>query len=202
MEVKDTYLSVESESRGSYREKASRFIALAFPVSSEAEVKEKLDSVRKEYYDANHHCYAYRLGPAGEKYRVNDDGEPSGTAGRPIYGQILSHGFSDLLVVVVRYFGGTKLGVPGLIHAYRTAAGEALSTAVPATRMLTDTVSVKFGYANMNDVMKALKDAGATIIRQDSGEDCTIRFSVRRSKSEETRNRLSKVPDIYISVNV
>jgi uncharacterized YigZ family protein len=202
METKDTYLSVKSETRGTYREKASRFIAISLPVGSEAEAKEKLESIRKEYYDANHHCYAYRLGPSGDVYRVNDDGEPSGTAGRPIYGQILSRGLSDLLVVVIRYFGGTKLGVPGLINAYRSAAEEALSKAVLIDKVLTDAIDVNFDYQRMNDVMKILKDTGVSIHQQEFEQTCAVRFSVRRSKSEEVRHRLSKITNISIFVNV
>jgi uncharacterized YigZ family protein len=202
METTDTYLSVKDESRGTFRDKASRFIAIATPVSSEPEAKEKLESIRKSYYDANHHCYAYRLGPAGDVYRINDDGEPSGTAGRPIHGQIQSHGFSDVLVVVTRYFGGTKLGVPGLINAYRTAAEEALSKAVPVSKVLTDTMEVTFDYPKMNAVMKILKEPGITILKQDLEQSCKVRFSVRRSKSDEVKQRLSKVINISISINV
>ncbi|MCX6267127.1 MAG: YigZ family protein, partial [Bacteroidetes bacterium] len=127
--IKDSFLSISSESRGIYREKASKFMCVAMPVSSEEEVKLNLDELKKAYHDANHHCYAYRLGLENHAYRTNDDGEPSGSAGKPIYGQILSMGLSDILVVVIRYFGGTKLGIPGLIHAYRTAAREALEQA-------------------------------------------------------------------------
>jgi len=202
METTDTYLSVKDESRGTFRDKASRFIAIATPVSSEPEAKDKLDSILKSYHDANHHCYAYRLGPAGDVYRINDDGEPSGTAGRPIHGQIQSHGFSDVLVVVTRYFGGTKLGVPGLINAYRTAAEEALSKAVPVSKVLTDTMEVTFDYPKMNAVMKILKEPGITILKQDLEQSCRVRFSVRRSKSDEVKQRLSKVINISISINV
>lgn len=198
----DTYLSVKGESRGTFREKASRFIAVATPVSSEAEAKEKLESIRKSYHDANHHCFAYRLGPAGDVYRINDDGEPSGTAGRPIYGQIQSRGLSDLLVVVTRYFGGTKLGVPGLINAYRSAAEEALSKAVVVNKVLTDTMEASFDYPKMNDVMKILKEPGITILHQESEQTCTVRFAVRRSKSDDVRHRLSKATNISISINV
>lgn len=202
METKDTYLSVKSETQGTYREKASRFIAFATPVSTEEEAKERLASIRKSYHDANHHCYAYRLGPTGDVYRINDDGEPSGTAGRPIFGQIQSRGLSDVLVVVTRYFGGTKLGVPGLIHAYRTAAEDALSKGIVVNKTLTDSIGVTFEYAKMNDVMKILKEPGIAILSQESGQVCTVRFSVRRSKSEEVRHRLSKIINISISINV
>jgi uncharacterized YigZ family protein len=192
MVTTDTYISISGESRGSYREKASRFIAVAYPVSSEEEVKRKLEELRKEYYDANHHCFAYRLGQSGEAYRYSDDGEPSGSAGRPIHGQLLSKGLSDVLVVVVRYFGGTKLGVPGLIHAYRTAAATALDQAEKVEKVLKDMFEIVFEYGRMNDAMRILKDCGAAILQIDSGEECRITFTSRRSKSEEIQRRLSK----------
>jgi uncharacterized YigZ family protein len=202
METKDTYLSISAESRGTYREKASRFIAFAMPAGTEEEVKSRLDALRREYHDANHHCYAYRLGASGETYRVNDDGEPSGSAGRPIHGQIVSKGLSDVLVVVIRYFGGTKLGIPGLINAYRTAAGEALEKAVKIDKVLSDTMEVTFDYPKMNDVMRVLKESGSSIIRQEAEQTCRVLFSVRRSRSQEIRNRLAQRNIIFTSVNV
>jgi len=202
METKDTYLTIAGESHGTYREKASRFIAIATPVSTEEEVKGRLDMLRKAYHDANHHCYAYRLGPSGLAYRVNDDGEPSGSAGRPIHGQIVSKGLSDVLLVVIRYFGGTKLGIPGLINAYRTAAGEALDNAEKIQKVLADTIEVTFDYSRMNDVMRILKESGSSIIRQESEQSCRVLFSARRSRSEEIRNRLSQVNIISIFMNV
>ena len=202
MEVGDTYLSIASESRGTYREKASRFIAVAMPAATEEEIREKLDSLRKEYYDANHHCYAYRLGQSGDVYRLNDDGEPSGSAGRPIHGQIVSKGLSDVLVVVIRYFGGTKLGVPGLINAYRTAAAEALENAQKIQKVLTDLFEVTFDYKEMNEVMRILKESSSAIIRQECDQTCRILFSVRRSMSEKTVNRFTKRNLIYTSINV
>ena len=202
MEVRDTYLSIASESRGTYREKASRFIAVAMPAATEEEIREKLDSLRKEYYDANHHCYAYRLGQSGDVYRLNDDGEPSGSAGRPIHGQIVSKGLSDVLVVVIRYFGGTKLGVPGLINAYRTAAAEALENAQKIQKVLTDLFEVTFDYKEMNEVMRILKENGSAIIRQECDQTCRILFSVRRSMSEKTVNRFTQRNLIYTSINV
>ncbi len=192
METIDTYISISGESNGSYREKASRFLSLAVPVTSEEEVKRKLEEIRKAYYDANHHCFAYRLGKTGETYRYSDDGEPSGTAGRPIHGQILSRGLSDVLVVVTRYFGGTKLGVPGLINAYRTAASEALDHAEKVEILITDSLEIVFEYPKMNDAMRILKDSGVNILHIESGERCTIRFTVRKSRSEEIQHRLSK----------
>lgn len=198
MEISDTYLSISGESRSTFRDKASRFIGLAMPVESEEEAKLKLEAIRKEYYDANHHCYAYRIGATGDVYRVNDDGEPSGTAGRPIHGQILSKGLSDILVVVIRYFGGTKLGVPGLIHAYKTTSAEALSQARIIQKTITEKMVISFEYPRMNEVMRILKDDGISILSQQFDESCRIVVAVRKSKSGEIKHRLSLLMNISI----
>ena len=202
MEISDTYLSISGESRSTFRDKASRFIGLAMPVESEEEAKLKLEAIRKEYYDANHHCYAYRIGATGDVYRVNDDGEPSGTAGRPIHGQILSKGLSDILVVVIRYFGGTKLGVPGLIHAYKTTSAEALSEAMIIQKTVTEKMMITFGYPRMNEVMRILKDDGVSIINQQFDESCRIVVTVRKSKSGEIQRRLSLLMNISVCVYI
>lgn len=198
MEISDTYLSISGESRSTFRDKASRFIGLAMPVESEEEAKLKLEAIRKEYYDANHHCYAYRIGATGDVYRVNDDGEPSGTAGRPIHGQILSKGLSDILVVVIRYFGGTKLGVPGLIHAYKTTSAEALSQARIIQKTITEKMVILFEYPRMNEVMRILKDDGVSILSQQFDESCRIVVAVRKSKSGEIKQRLSLLMNISV----
>lgn len=202
MEISDTYLSISGESRSTFRDKASRFIGLAIPVESEEEAKLKLEAIRKEYYDANHHCYAYRIGATGDVYRVNDDGEPSGTAGRPIHGQILSKGLSDILVVVIRYFGGTKLGVPGLIHAYKTTSAEALSEARIIQKIITEKLMITFGYPRMNKVMRILKDDGVSILSQQFDESCRMVVAVRKSKSGEIKQRLSLLMDISVCVYI
>lgn len=202
MESKDTFQSVAEVSRATFRDKASRFIAVVSPVSSEGEVRVVLETLRKEYYDANHHCYAYRLGINGEPYRMNDDGEPSGSAGRPIHGQLVSKGLSDVLAVVIRYYGGTKLGIPGLIHAYRTVTEEAIANARIVEKILKDRMTVTFGYARMNDVMKILKEQGVSILGQEADQTCRILFEVRKSRSQETSVRLTKLSDIYISIDV
>lgn len=157
-EKEDNYKSIAAPSAGSYRELGSRFLSFAYPVDSQDRVKEILSSLKKEYFDATHHCFAYRLGPQGELWRAVDDGEPSSSAGRPILGQILSAGLSDILIVVVRYFGGTKLGIPGLIRAYRAAAQDALANSVTVERTATEEVTFEFDYLRMNDVMKFLKE--------------------------------------------
>ncbi|MCX6279052.1 MAG: YigZ family protein [Bacteroidetes bacterium] len=196
----DVYLSVVGESQGVYREKASKFIAFAMPVSTEEEVKEKLDSIRKAYHDANHHCYAYRLGHENPIYRTNDDGEPSGSAGKPIYGQILSTRLSDILIVVIRYFGGTKLGIPGLIHAYRTASREALDTAQIVEKTIRINFRVVFSYESMNEIMRIVKEEQVKMVRQITGEHCTIEFLVRKSVRQKVENRLARLKIVSIEI--
>lgn len=190
---KDSYRSVSGESRGVFRDKASRFISIAMPVSSEEEVKQRLAEIRKAYHDANHHCYAYRLGPADQNFRFNDDGEPSGSAGRPIYGQLLSSDLSDVLVVVVRYFGGTKLGIPGLINAYRSAAREALSGADVVEKVVRVPFTVECDYAVLNDVMRILKEEHAKVTRHLSAEHCEIGFQVRKGIADQVGERLKRL---------
>ena len=192
----DTYHTISSTSQGIYKEKGSKFIALAFPVSSEEEIKMHLAVLRKDYYDARHHCYAYCLGYDKSAWRVNDDGEPSGTAGKPIFGQIQSNNLTNILIVVIRYFGGIKLGIPGLINAYRTAAREALGKATIITRTVEENYDVNFDYPLMNDVMKILKDEHADILGQESGNACEIRFSIRRSSGMKITSRLQKIQGI------
>lgn len=178
-ERNDTFRSLEAPSEGLYKEKGSKFLAFAYPVASEEEIKRHLERIRKEYYDARHHCYAYRLGLAGDVWRMNDDGEPSSTAGRPIFGQIQSAGLSDILIVVVRYFGGIKLGVPGLINAYRSAAADAISNGRIVEKTATELFSVTFDYAGMDRVMRVLKDMGLSPLRFDTGNECRLEISVR-----------------------
>jgi uncharacterized YigZ family protein len=198
----DTYYSLARKGEAIYREKASKFIGRAYPVNTDAEIKEILAGLRKKYYDANHHCFAYCLGAGQEIFRFNDDGEPSGSAGRPIYGQILSKGFSDTLVVVVRYFGGTKLGIPGLINAYRTAASEALDNSGKIVKTVTKTIAVTFRYQNMNDVMRIIKEENLEPVSQVSGNECKIVLRVRASCEEKVLARLMRVANIYISYDV
>lgn len=197
----DTYLSIAGLSTGIYREKSSKFLAFAYPVSQEVEIKELLDNLRKEFHDANHFCYAYKIGHEKPAYRFNDDGEPSGSAGKPIYGQILSSGLSDILIVVIRYFGGKKLGIPGLINAYRTAAKEALDVAQVTTKTIVIQYSIRFPYNTMNDVMKILKDEEAKISIQVSEDQCDIEFWVRKSTSESVRKRLERVSGLAITMS-
>ena len=197
--IKDSFQSIAGESSGIYREKASKFIAIAMPVSSEEDVKTSLEELRKDYHDANHHCYAYRLGLENQAYRTNDDGEPSGSAGKPIYGQILSLGLSDILVVVIRYFGGTKLGIPGLIHAYRTVAREALEQAVVIEKVIQVQYRVTFDYNRMNEIMRILKEEGVKISRQTAVEKCVIDFQIRKGHADKIENRIKRLSNITLT---
>ncbi len=189
--ISDTYRSIAAPAKGIYKELGSKFLAFAHPVETEDQAKEILAAVRKEYFDARHHCFAWRLGLTGEPYRLSDDGEPSSTAGRPIHGQLLSQELSDILVVVVRYFGGVKLGVPGLIRAYRTATQDALANACIVEKVAGEHFTLKFGYLQMNDVMKVLKDMGITPLRQSFDLDCSLEVRVRLSQIEDFRKQLS-----------
>jgi uncharacterized YigZ family protein len=197
----DSYRTITGLSQGVYKEKGSKFIALAVPVYSEEEVKSKLAGWRKEYHDARHHCYAYRLGLDNPVYRVNDDGEPSGSSGKPIYGQILSMNLTNILIVVVRYFGGTKLGIPGLINAYRTAARDALERATIVVKNITENYAIRYNYEEMNDVMRILKEEGADILRQDFNNTCGIQFSIRRNSGKKLSERLKKINGLSIELN-
>ena len=189
--ISDTYRSIAAPAKGIYKELGSKFLAFAHPVETEDQAKEILAAVRKDYFDARHHCFAWRLGLTGEPYRLSDDGEPSSTAGRPIHGQLLSQELSDILVVVVRYFGGVKLGVPGLIRAYRTATQDALANARIVEKVAGEHFTLKFGYLQMNDVMKVLKDMGITPLRQSFDLDCSLEVRVRLSQIEDFRKQLS-----------
>ena len=197
--VTDEYLSIGGESTATYRDKASKFLAFAYPVTSVDEVKRWLEVLKKLHFDANHHCYAYRIGHENEQYRVNDDGEPSGSAGRPIYGQILSCGLTDVLVVVVRYFGGTKLGVPGLINAYKTVTREALLNAETVTKTVTVKMMVRFGYEMMNPVMRIIKEEAARVTSQNMGESCELEIVSKKSSVERIEQKLSKLRNVEVT---
>jgi uncharacterized YigZ family protein len=192
----DTYITLASPTEGLYKEKGSKFIALAFPVQTEAEIKEKLAEVRKQYYDARHHCYAYILGAAKTAFRANDDGEPNHSAGDPILGQIRSSGLSNVMVIVVRYFGGTKLGVGGLIHAYKTATAEALQNAPTVEKHETSLIKISFGYENMNEVMSLVKELNLAILNQQFDISCELTLEVRNQFVENTLQRFGKLTSV------
>ena len=191
--IKDSYKSIASESRGLFKDNGSRFIAHAYPVETEEEVKEIVAALKKEYYDARHHVYAYRLGYLGDKFRANDDGEPSGSSGRPVLGQIDSCGLSDILVVVVRYFGGIKLGIPGLIRAYKTSTADALANAEIVEKIASKLYRVHFGYMNMNSVMKVFKDMDLAQKNQSFDMECSMDTSVRLSLVDTFLERMADV---------
>lgn len=195
----DTFRTIAEPAEGIYTEKRSKFIAIALPVRSVDEVKTHLERYQKEYYDARHVCYAYMLGPERKEFRANDNGEPSGTAGKPILGQILSNELTDILIVVVRYFGGIKLGTSGLIVAYKAAAAEALSHARVVEKTVDEEVTVLFEYPFMNDVMRIVKEEEPAIVAQNYDMDCSMTLRIRRSLMEKLRTRLSKVESARLS---
>ena len=192
-QVQDTYRSIAGPSEGLFKDNGSRFIALAFPVETEEEVKAVVDGLKKKYHDARHHCYAYRLGLGGERFRANDDGEPAGSAGRPILGQVDSAGLSDVLVVVVRYFGGIKLGIPGLIRAYKTSTADALGQAEVVEKVAGHSYRLEFGYLSMNAVMKLVKDLSLPQADQVFGERCSLTVRVRLSLEESFCSRAEEI---------
>lgn len=193
MEQKDTYKTIAQQSEGIYKEKGSKFIALAYPVSTEEEVKEVLAELRKQYHDARHHCYAYVIGFDGQSWRVNDDGEPSSTAGKPIHGQILSRDLTNVLVVVIRYFGGTKLGVSGLISAYKTAASKALDANEIVERTVNDIYSITFAYPATNEVMRLIKEEDLQVISQQFDTSCEVTVAVRQGKTSLVLDKIDKI---------
>ena len=198
--MEDTYKTILSPSEGMFKDKGSRFIARAFPVESVEEIKEILAALRKEYHDARHHCYAYRLGPGDSNYRVNDDGEPANSAGKPILGQIQSHDLTNILIVVIRYFGGILLGVGGLIHAYREAAKESLEHAEIVQKTFNSDVTILFQYPVMNDVMRIIKDSRARIIMQEFGLDCKMQVELRQAALEGFTDQLMRIDTVEIQL--
>ena len=196
----DSYKTIVRAQETTYRQLSSKFLTYAYPVETEAEIKEHLDALRKRWFDATHHCYAWRLGPHGEQFRANDDGEPSSTAGKPILGQLLSNDITNCLVVVVRYFGGTKLGVPGLIAAYKESTAQVLAECEIVERTVDVELRVEFSYIVMNDIMRIVKDMQPKVLGQEFDNVCTMHLSIRESESEQLIGRLSKVEDAIVDV--
>lgn len=190
MEQNDRYFTLKGNSEGFYKEKGSKFLAFAYVVSDEDEVKQKLAELKKTYYDARHYCYAYVLGTKSEKYRANDDGEPGHSAGDPILGQIRSNKLTNTLIVVVRYFGGTKLGIGGLINAYKTAAADAILNNSIQEKLIFSEVVIQFEYDHLNQVMKLVKDYNLEIITQKMEISCEMTLGVRLCLEEEVKARL------------
>ena len=192
----DIYKTIEKEGEGTYSEKRSKFLAFAIPVSSTDEVKNYVEQYQKKYYDARHVCYAYMLGHERLNFRANDNGEPSGTAGKPILGQINSNELTDILIIVVRYFGGIKLGTSGLIVAYKAAAAEAIANATIIEKTVDDDVYFAFEYPFMNDVMRIVKEEEPEILEQSYDMDCLMHLRIRRSMMPKLRARLEKVDSL------
>lgn len=189
----DTYRTIEKPVEGIFRDKGSKFMVFAFPVKSEGELKGNLSLLKLEHPKANHHCWAMRLTPDRSVFRINDDGEPSGTAGRPILNTLLSRDLTNTAVVVVRYFGGTLLGVPGLINAYKTATEEALMQAVIIEKTVNDIYTIEFDYLQMNDIMRLIKEDNLEIIEQSFDNNCSITVSVRKMQVNQTLAKLSRL---------
>ena len=194
----DKYLTINAPSEGLYKEKGSKFIAFAVPVSNVEQIKTILEEKRKEHHDARHVCYAYILGVDKADYRSNDDGEPSGTAGRPILGSLLSAGVTNVLIAVVRYFGGTKLGTSGLINAYKVASADALENAEIVEKTVDEEIHISFDYLVMNDVMKIIKDVAPQVVSQQFDNNCNMVLSIRKGDAPNLIERLKKVESLII----
>ena len=199
METLYKYKTIKAKSEGLYKEKGSKFIALAFPVRSEEAFKEMLAEIKKEYHNARHHCYAYRLNPENEEVRSNDDGEPSGTAGKPILNQLYSYELFNAAIVVIRYFGGTKLGVSGLINAYKQASIDAINSAKIRTEFLKKYISIDFKYPLMNEVMRIIKEENLKITDQKFELDCRIDLEIKKNIFERVINRFEKIRGVSIT---
>ena len=193
MTAEDTYKTIIEPSEGIYTEKRSKFIAIALPVRTLDEIKIHLETYQKKYYDARHVCYAYMLGAARKDFRANDNGEPSGTAGKPILGQINSYGLTDVLIVVIRYFGGIKLGTSGLIQAYKAAAIEAIQAARIIEKTVDEEITFFFEYPFMNSVMRIVKEEEPSIVRQGYEHDCSMTLRIRKGSMPRLKSRLEKV---------
>ncbi len=189
----DTYKTIKNPSEGTFRDKGSKFIAYAYPFNDENELKDLLASVKSEHPKARHWCYAYRLSPDRTVFRLNDDGEPSGSAGRPILNTLLSNELTDVIVIVVRYFGGTLLGIPGLINAYKTATQEAIDASEIIEKVQEDLYKIDFDYLQMNDVMRIIKEDNLEIHKQDFDNRCALTFSIRKLHVNQVIGKLEKI---------
>ncbi len=196
--VEDSYKTITGLAEGYFTEKRSRFISYAIPVRTVDEVKEQIEKYRKQYYDARHVCWAYMLGSDRQTFRSNDDGEPSSTAGKPILGQINSNELTDILIVVIRYFGGIELGTSGLIVAYRTAAAEAIAAAEIEERTVDEDITVIFEYPYMNGIMRVVKEDNPIVISQHFDMDCEMTLRIRKGEAERLKARLLKVESAYL----
>ena len=194
----DSYKTIIGAAEGIFRDKGSKFIAYAYPIRSEEEIKPLINNLRSEHAKARHFCYAYRLTPDRSVYRINDDGEPSGTAGRPILNCLLSEDLTNIIIVVVRYFGGTLLGVPGLINAYKNASLEAISASNIITKTVNDIYDVHFEYLQMNDIMKVIKDENLDVLSQNFDINCILKFEVRKAQLNQVLSKFDKIEGIKL----
>jgi uncharacterized YigZ family protein len=192
----DLYRTIKMPSKGEFKDRGSKFFSFAYPIETEEEFKENLQDLKKEYHDARHHVYAFRLGCDKKTFRASDDGEPSNSSGPPVLGQIQSYDLTNIMIVVVRYFGGTKLGVPGLINAYRTAAADAIENAKIIEKTETKTVRIQFEYPDMNNVMRIIKDQDLNVINQDFQLNCIIDLSVRLRDIDQVLERINKLEKV------
>ena len=196
----DTYKTISAPAESLYKEKSSKFLIYAYPVLNEEQIRKHLEVLHKQHYNATHHCYAWRLGFRGETFRANDDGEPSSTAGKPILGQLLSNEVTNCLIVVVRYFGGTKLGVSGLIEAYRDSAAQVLQEADIVELTIDTTVTIDFSYMAMNSVMRIVKEDSPKILEQEFDNLCRMKLAIRESKAEMMISKLNKVEGCTLDI--
>jgi len=192
----DTYFTIKAPAEGVFRDKGSKFLSYVYPISSDADIKDLVNQLKAEHPKANHHCWAMRLGTDRSVFRVNDDGEPSGTAGRPILNVLLSRDVTNVLLVVVRYFGGTLLGVPGLINAYKQATTDALGNAAIIEKSVQDVYEITFGHEQMNDVMRLIKETNTPVLRQEFDMLCRLQCSIRKTKVNEFLGKLDKIENV------
>ena len=195
----DEYKTIAEDCEAAIRERSSKFLSLGFHVESEQEIAEIVEKIRKKYYDATHHCYAWRLGFKGERWRANDDGEPSSSAGKPILGQLMSEEITNSLIVVIRWFGGTKLGIPGLIAAYKESAAEVIASAKVELRTIDAIYEIMFGFESMNSVMKTVKELEVKILNQNFDNLCTMTVAIRQSKQQMFEKRLENAENIKLN---
>ena len=198
MLFQDSYKTIEAPAEGIFRDRGSKFIGYAYPIQSEEDIKSIVQNLKAEHPKARHHCWAMRLSSDRSVFRINDDGEPSGTAGRPILNTLLSHDLTQILIVVVRYFGGTLLGVPGLINAYKTAAAEAILAANIIEKTINDRYQLVFGYLQLNEVMKLIKDNQLKIISQEMNNDCEMVVEIRQAEVNQLIGQFEKIPNLKL----
>lgn len=198
----DTYLTIEKPAGGDFRDRGSKFLSFAYPINSEEDIKPILAQLKTEHPKANHHCWAMRLGTDRSVFRINDDGEPSGTAGRPILNVLLSKNITNITVIVVRYFGGTLLGVPGLINAYRTATEEALKTANIIEKTINDIYTIGFDYQYMNEVMRIIKEDNLAVLNQQFDNTCSVKIAIRKMQVNRSISKFEKVENVVIKLEL